>query len=411
MSPRANRNTDRTVERKALGLQWRDWYLFKAHEWTRLFGETPTALDWNLSMARSKASPERLRLIESRHEGQLWPSSSSVVVEFGSWNAMMDAAGLPKLKPGSRKSERGPGPVAQQVLVLYLQGLRYEDIALRMGLTTGAVSCHITNLRKHGVHVPYRREVGQVAAPAPQQEAFTPEPELLDRIAELWGDDELWADGSGLDAIAERVDLSPGIVLSHVRRIEGSGRELPERVLVPPKVPLSAKVKARRERVAELWRKGISAEDIALELGVSRSTVQQDASRLRREGVDLPKRSPGRPGIPRKKLSRDQLTIVKRLRAEGWTAHRIAALLSLPERTIEHLAEVEDSRRAHLQRRRARIRVMRHAGLELSAIAERLGVAEQVVAQDLRVLDFGDRPRPQRRRKMPAGYLDRPDGA
>ena len=324
----------RNDERVSLGLLWRDWYLFKAHEWTRLFGDTPTAVDWNRSMARSTVSAARLRLIEARHSDHLWPSTSSISGEFGSWNAMMDAAGLPKLRPGGRKSERGP-----------------IDL----------------------------------------------DPELLDRIAELWSDDELWADGSGLDAVAERVGLSPGIVLSHTRRIEG----LPERVLDPPKGPQNAKVVERRERVAELWRKGISATRIAAELGIARSTVYQDVACLRKQGIDLPKCPLGRPRQDAsRKLSRDQLTIVKRLRAEGWSAHRISALLGLPERQVRQLAEVEDSRRAHLVRRRARIRVMRHAGMELSAIAERLGVAEQVVEQDLRVLDFG-----KARRKIPGGNL------
>ncbi len=250
------------ADRRRLGLSYREWYLFKVHEWCRLYGTVPSAQDWNLAMARAKAAPFRLAQIAQRHADELWPNASSVVAEFGSWSAFLEVAGLPT---------RGPGI----------------------------------------------RDVHPVPEPAP---------EVLDRLAELWRDDVLWASGGGLDEVARRLDLHPGIALSFTRRIEG----LPERDLSPPDpVPYRDVVVARRARVTELWIEGLSAEEIARQLGVSKSTIQQDATRLRRAGVALPKRGPA----PRA-LSPDQVAVARRLRDEGWSPDRIARLLGVSEQRI-----------------------------------------------------------------------------
>lgn len=46
---------------------------------------------------------------------------------------------------------------------------------------------------------------------------------------------------------------------------------------------------------ARLWRAGLSYEHIGLALDIGPGTVRQAVSRLRRRGVDLPRRHAGRP--------------------------------------------------------------------------------------------------------------------
>lgn len=65
------------------------------------YGRPPVAMDWNLTMARSKANPARLVEIEDRWEEGCWPVVSQVQYRFGSWNAAIEAAGLSSIRAGA----------------------------------------------------------------------------------------------------------------------------------------------------------------------------------------------------------------------------------------------------------------------------------------------------------------------
>ena len=71
--------------------------------WVGLYGKPPTAMDWDLSTARSKAVPERLAEIEERHRGHDWPYPENAQRLFGSWNAAIRAAGFEPVRPGQRR--------------------------------------------------------------------------------------------------------------------------------------------------------------------------------------------------------------------------------------------------------------------------------------------------------------------
>lgn len=73
-----------------------------------------------------------------------------------------------------------------------------------------------------------------------------------------------WAD----ERIASRLELEWSTVSGWVHQYRERGR------------PVRASAKKRRERVADLIRKGLSARDVAAELGVSRHTVHDDCCRL-----------------------------------------------------------------------------------------------------------------------------------
>lgn len=67
-------------------------------EWAREFGEPPSLMDWNPSEARNRLhDPARAERFEALH-GR-YPSVTSVVHEFGTWNAGMVAAGFEPRAP------------------------------------------------------------------------------------------------------------------------------------------------------------------------------------------------------------------------------------------------------------------------------------------------------------------------
>ena len=314
----------RVADRKALGLEWPDYDIYKINEWARLYGVVPSAMDWNVAMAHRAADPERLATILQRQEEQLWPNASTVTSHFGSWNKAIIAAGFVPRGPGERHWE-DPVPVD----------------------------------------------------PPPQ--------ELLDRIAELWQQDALWQDrAGGLAVIGRVVGLSPGVVLSHVNRLREQGVELTERELKLPLKPTTHSLaKDKRQRLIELSRAGWSPTSIAEEIGLARSTVYSYISRLRAEGVELPY-AEGRPrGRPVKQLKPDELQVVFMLQDNHWPIKRIAEAIGYTVQQVEHSIAMERKRRDALVVRRARVRVMSHAGVPVEEIARRLDIPVAAVEGDL----------------------------
>lgn len=72
------------------------------HDWHRRYGRQPTSMDWNVSLARVKAHPERLAQIEAAHEERDWPWVPTTQAVFGSWNDAIRAAGFEPLSVGQR---------------------------------------------------------------------------------------------------------------------------------------------------------------------------------------------------------------------------------------------------------------------------------------------------------------------
>lgn len=78
-----------------------------AWEWSHRYGTSPTTTDWNPAMLRAKGgSPEALE----RYLDGTWPSTATVVRRFGTWNKMLDEAGLPRNddKVGRQRTRREP---------------------------------------------------------------------------------------------------------------------------------------------------------------------------------------------------------------------------------------------------------------------------------------------------------------
>jgi transposase len=322
---------ERTAERKALGLEWRDYLLFKLYEWVRLYGVPPTSVDWNLPSADRVCGPERLAQIRDRHEGAVWPSATTVVHLFGRWNAMMEEVGIPTISVGGRRHAR-------------------VDLS--------------------------------------------PDPELVERVRQLWEDDSAWQPPSdrethrGVEVIAAELHESPGRILSIVSGLRDSGVPLAARQLVMEPVSTAERIRRRRQRVAELWQMPLSIDEIAEELGVSKSCISQDATRLRRAGVALPRKRTGRPRLG---LLPDERAALVRLSERGWPPERIAHTVGLPVGRVQQV--LSDHRREGelLVVRRARVRIMEQAGIPVEQIAKRLSVPEEVVRADLTAAALGSR--------------------
>ena len=65
-------------------------------DWYDLYGEVPTATDWNLAPARAHCPPELVEELMVRHEERDWPSPTLIGTYFDGWADARKAAGLPK---------------------------------------------------------------------------------------------------------------------------------------------------------------------------------------------------------------------------------------------------------------------------------------------------------------------------
>lgn len=86
-----------------------DDIITKAWEWRHKYGETPAATSWspaNLKRnAKGEGDPE---LMERWLDGE-WPSTPTVQRRFGSWNAMIDRAELPRNELDRHLPKRAEG--------------------------------------------------------------------------------------------------------------------------------------------------------------------------------------------------------------------------------------------------------------------------------------------------------------
>lgn len=93
----------RRAEMDALGMNMREWSIHKARDWTNAYGVPPVSMDWNLRGARTKFAEERLAELERRHREALWPSTTTVLSQFDSWNSFLAEAGLEPVASGQKR--------------------------------------------------------------------------------------------------------------------------------------------------------------------------------------------------------------------------------------------------------------------------------------------------------------------
>lgn len=82
----------------------RDALVLAIQEWTAIYGDPPRTSDWCPWQARSMGHESRARRFEDA-DGH-WPSFTTVVEAFGSWNAAVSAAGLRPRQPGGNRRAR-----------------------------------------------------------------------------------------------------------------------------------------------------------------------------------------------------------------------------------------------------------------------------------------------------------------
>jgi len=71
-----------------------NWIVDSIRDWSDLFGEPPSAFDWSLGDAIRNYPPDRISLIEYRHQFRTWPTKNQAHDIFGKWNNAISAAGF-----------------------------------------------------------------------------------------------------------------------------------------------------------------------------------------------------------------------------------------------------------------------------------------------------------------------------
>lgn len=115
-------------------MKWtREELIGKVVEWVELYGDTPSAADWNASDLRGAVirSTQRAALWGERldrfNSGD-WPWTGTVYKEFGGWNALIDAAGeIPRPAHGGRRIAREYAPARLQSLTRQVEQAQSRD--------------------------------------------------------------------------------------------------------------------------------------------------------------------------------------------------------------------------------------------------------------------------------------------
>lgn len=66
------------------------------------YGRPPGAADWNPAMARGIGHPE---IADRFYADEIWPTTTPVVKQFGSWNKAIKAAGFTPLPVGRKRGD------------------------------------------------------------------------------------------------------------------------------------------------------------------------------------------------------------------------------------------------------------------------------------------------------------------
>ena len=125
--------------------------------WSRRYGGPPTLLDWEPSRARRMGQTWRAE----RFEADVWPSARVVCLQFGTFNAAMEAAGFTARRAPSRQRANLSGPEA--VLEAMIEWTRrYGDVPT---MADWDPRVHGVSIRT-GESLAITRAIGRASAPS-----------------------------------------------------------------------------------------------------------------------------------------------------------------------------------------------------------------------------------------------------
>ena len=93
--------------------------------------------------------------------------------------------------------------------------------------------------------------------------------------------------------IARAHGIQEDSVRGHLAQLRARGYNIPKESTTKGPSPKSLRI---RESLPDLWREGLRTSEIAQRLGIEPKDVRTWMGRLRKEGMDLPKRPKGNPG-------------------------------------------------------------------------------------------------------------------
>jgi hypothetical protein len=116
--------------------------------------------DWDPWKARNQCFDEAQARRFERAAGR-WPSSTTVIARFDSWNAAIIAAGYQPRRAISRGTRAATNTRRSEIRRLWLRGASAREIAEDLGSTAKSIGVEITRMRRDGWDLPYR---GRAAA-------------------------------------------------------------------------------------------------------------------------------------------------------------------------------------------------------------------------------------------------------
>jgi hypothetical protein len=131
-TPRERWSPQRTWDREGIVAALRDW--------TGLLGRPPRSYEWTAGAGAARSPTPGCRIWRVGHPR--WPSTPTVVRHFGSWNAALEAAGLPLWRPSAPPAE-GRDERIRIAQRLAARGMSSPEIAGLIGVAPRTVRAYV----------------------------------------------------------------------------------------------------------------------------------------------------------------------------------------------------------------------------------------------------------------------------
>ena len=211
----------------------------------------------------------------------------------------------------------------QQIIELVKEGLTHREIADKMGVTASAIQQRIKKIEeRQGIKLPRRTNIGKID-----------DEQII----------ELTKKGLTQQEIADRMGVTQVAIQYRIKRIEErQGIKLPRRTDIR---------KIDNEQIIEWTREGLMQQEIADRMGVTKSTIKKRIKRIEEsQGIKLPRQ---KRGAKRKNDGKDQ-QIIEWTR-EGLTQQEIADRMGVTKSAIQQrIKRIEERQGIKLPRQEHR---------------------------------------------------------
>ena len=198
----------------------------------------------------------------------------------------------------------------KEIIKLYNQGLRGQEIADKIGLSINTVRRYMVILRKEG-------RLPQSTRKKVQKRKYTKKEieEQNERIIEQYNKN------ISVKKIAENIGVPEGTVFNRIKNLILLGR-------LNKRPNLQQKADQRRQRIIELYKQGVSVEEMSNNLAVSKNTISKYISELISTGEIVPKPKEISPEM------KEKYRKILKWRKQGLNAEEMAKRLKCSKATV-----------------------------------------------------------------------------